>query len=395
MNIILTCRDRKKTFVFFTMSRTKKQVVVEQKNELNVDVESSEIKEILITSKSAKIQKYIGFIKAYGFHSDPEKFLPEFPSQEAKIYFSGSYTAFANMLRRVLIDELPVKYLSIDDEDIKKDEPYILPNDLCLRVSTIPIHQSIDLFQFKEYKISLQVTNTSNTIMQFFASDIKITDGKREIPINTLIPNSNIVLDNLFPGKSIRIANFKIKTGIKLTHGAGCASLLSSVTMVPGKLSPADKKNMLPTARSVDTQNTDFYIAFRTCGNIETHAVANLLEETVNARLDIIATEIALAMENKSNMIVMERTGKRMRFVIQGEYLSLPTVIAAKVFQLDPTIEFIGVSSANNTEINSYITIEHPNPAEIIRDAIKIVRQEVSHFVHQVKKITVIREEAA
>lgn len=377
------------------MSRTKKSAVEDHKNDLNVDMAASEIKEIMITAKSKRLQKYFALIKAYGRCNEPEKLLPEFPPQEAKIYFSGSYTGFANMIRRALIDELPVKYLSVDDEDIKKDEPYILPNDLCLRISTIPIHQNVDVFQFKEYEISLTVTNNTNTIMHFYARDIKIMDGKKEIPINTLIPNSNIVLDKLFPGKSIRIENFKIKTGIKLLHGAGCASLLSGVTMIPGKLSDAEKKSMLPAARSVDTNNTNFYIGFRTACNIETYAVMDLLSQTLVARLDIIAAEIALAMENKSNMITVEHNEQRRCFKMKGEYLTLPMVIAAKVFQLKPTIEFIGVASPNNTEIDSYITIEDPEPVKLMQDAINIVKQEVIYFTSQVKKIPVVHEEAS
>lgn len=357
-----------------------------------ININESHIIAYSLDKESKDLQRYITLIKKYNLHDDPESLLSEIPFQDVKVSFSNSYTAFANGIRRALTDEINVQYLDVDDKDIVTNEERILTNDLISRLKLIPIYQDSDI-DILSYNISLHVENKTNSLMNFYASDLVIKEkkGNATVPLNKIIPNAQIVLGTLFPARFITIRNIKFCEGNKLTKKADGCNLLSSVSMIPGKLSPEEKKKMIPDKRNLTTKNTDFVITFRTVGNVSADYAFKLVCTDLIKRLNSLGSEFKqmTKADYKSERITITKVDTRMSYLIENENITISNMIAEKIYELMPTIPFVSSSLVNYNEQKTRITIDHPQPYELIADAIKEIVNELNTFLAQIKKLPI------
>jgi DNA-directed RNA polymerase subunit L len=78
-----------------------------------------------------------------------------------------------------------------------------------------------------------------------------------------------------------------------------------------------------------------------------------------------------------------------MSYLIENENITISNMIAEKIYELMPTIPFVSSSLVNYNEQKTRITIDHPQPYELIADAIKEIVNELNTFLAQIKKLPI------
>jgi hypothetical protein len=357
---------------------------------------------------------------------DGMKMLPQSEWSEVQFVIKNSYSGFANAIRRILISELETYCLDLPaDGYIKTDEEFIQgrTDALIKNINLLPINQEI--IDLNKYKISLLKTNTTPEVIDVKASDIFITEKHSKIHLETLehlkkassavisydfklseevikkkeyksdldvkkiLPDSNIRIASLRPGKTLHITDLFYNKGIAMDD---CAkfSLLDNVSYKPINIKVFDYiKN--EGLRSIEYNPTDFEIKFRTCANITVKRVISLLVERFNFLLDGIEKNILeyIKSPNKNyfandvievNIIEDEKKEKIFIYKIKEQYFTSINAIAQKCYLLDESIPFCtGGVERYDTKVG-VLKLKHAEPNKLILDAVKDIRKEIDIF---------------
>lgn len=331
---------------------------------------------------------------------NPKSMLPYTPHHVVQFELKNTHSRFSNAIRRVLLEELPVKCLTFEDEDWETDDHFILSDMLMKNVNLIPINQehSIDLDKTSIY---LYKYNNTNDIMQVKASDIQISSKKKKgsaeddadddvkykyaaIKDTTsqgnanLIPHNNVTIINLRPGKFIKIKKFNIISGQGKTDAAKF-TLLDNIRYEILDMEPYDIFTRTGT-RSTEYDPKEFRITYTTTGNINPITVMQLLNDYLSDKLTKMKNKIiefantekketdkqyyytdGLEVEINNNMRIY-------KFV--NEYITLPNMIAQRCYLIDPNITLcIPTIDRYDNEIG-IIRINHPDPNKVMISAI-------------------------
>ena len=69
--------------------------------------------------------------------------LPDKLKQKIQFVLKNTNTRVANGLRRTIIEEMPIRVLNVDVENIETDEEYLIREQLCDNISLIPLDQEV------------------------------------------------------------------------------------------------------------------------------------------------------------------------------------------------------------------------------------------------------------
>jgi len=336
------------------------------------------IKDLKITDDPFVVSPFLANL--IGDLKDSDRIIPKNIPQILSVRFEDAYVGFANTIRRVLVEELPVTCLHFEHTDFETTDPYILEDTMLKSISLIPIMQDVDVKQ-----MSLRVENTTNKRM-FVTSGHISTGGSTIIPIHT-IPIA--ILD---PGKSLVIKKLTIKQGYGYAD-SGKFSLLEVKYDVDEPPSSDEKKNTVLKDLEVLTYNpTGFNLSFRTAGNISAKRVVEKLYEEMTGRLNAMKKNI-LEYSNTAGDITndtrleIKKNGDHYIYRFVGEYLTLCQMIAQKCYLMDPNIAYVTAGVERYDSMVGLVKINHPNRTEILVKAIDACIGEITMFRDEVKKI--------
>jgi hypothetical protein len=314
---------------------------------------------------------------------DPLSLLPSNTWHEISFLLT-TYTSFANCIRRTLIEELPVKCLSIEDENIRSDDVYVINYLLKKNINLIPINQD---FNHTNYSIKLLKKNNTTDIIDVKASDIKLVlkSGefkKDKVDISLLIPEQNIILARLRPGHKLEINNMKIINGFS-KNDASRFSLLDNVSYEITDMVPFDIHNKTGD-RSITKDPTKFKLSATTTGNIKPVHLIELLCSTLEERFNKCKKNItAYKNESKeskiyaSDQLTVSYKNDIYEYRFIGEYVTIIYPIAHRAFMNDPNVPFCTPSVERyDTEIG-IIKINHNNPNELLLGAIDSILEDI------------------
>lgn len=314
---------------------------------------------------------------------DPLSLLPNNSWHEISFSLT-TYASFANCIRRTLIEELPVKCLSIEDENIRSDDEYVINFLLKKNINLIPINQD---FNHNNYSIMLLKKNNTPNIIDVKASDIRIflkkSEFKKEkVDTSLLIPEQNIILLRLRPGKKLEINNMKIVTGFS-KDDASRFSLLDNVSYEIVDMMPFDIHNKTGD-RSIVKDPTKFKLSVTTTGNISPNHLVELmcstLEERFNKCKKYITTYKNESKESKiyaSDHLTVSYKSNIYEYRFIGEYVTIIYPIAHRAFIIDPNVPFCAPSVERyDTEIG-IIKINHLNSSELLIEAIDAILEDI------------------
>ena len=305
--------------------------------------------------------------------------LPKVPTHTVSFSLANSNSSFANAIRRVLVEELDTYCLSLEEKALETNDDFMLSDVLIKNINLIPITQEINVEEIDAMSISLHVTNDTNDIIDVKASDIKIKNHN----INTLIPNANIIIIRLRPGKYITINSFIIEFGKSKTNAAKF-SLLNNVSYKITDMEPFDQFKDTGT-RSIDYDCKSFDISFTTCGNIKPKTVINLLAKELTLQLTRCKAKIAdyAKQDNDyyfANGLEVTTINAVRIYKFIDEYITLNYVIAHKCYSLDKNITYCSRSVARYDSEVAIIKMIHPNCNKLLLSAIDEILSEVEQL---------------
>jgi hypothetical protein len=333
------------------------------------------VSDVKITEHNAmenkEIHKFADLMKTNSI-VNPLALLPQTPWHVVEFKLSNTYSGFANGLRRVLMEELPVKCLTFEESDIETDDEFILIDVLLRSINSLPISQTVD---GSDYEISLFVENFTTATMPIKGRDITIRlDKKNNSDITNLVPDPNITLINLRQGKTLNIKKITIDQGTA-KQDAAKFSLLDNITYEILDMEPYDAVAQTGT-RSVDYDPKMFNISFTTSGNIQPNQVVNLLCDVVHKKLDTAKENITKyeKYEEKapifkyyfSEELEVLKDNDIFTFKFFREYITLAYMLAQRCYLLDNTIPFCVPTINRYDDEIAIIRLKHPSPDKLL-----------------------------
>ena len=332
----------------------------------------------------ALLKKTIAIMEKNGI-VDAEKFLPTEQFHKIEFKLTNSYAKFANGIRRVLQEELPVICLTFDNHTVETDDEFILIDVLLKNINLLPITQEYDVEEHDKDQntIYLYKHNTTNRIIDVKAGDIQISKGgknkndKSNVKISELIPNNNIVIIRLRPGKFIKIKKMNFQRGQSKTNAAKF-SLLSNIKYQPLDIEPYDIKKKTGV-RSIEKDCKEFQFSLLTAGNIQPKTLFNNLNEYMTKSLsnikDKILTYSTESKENDNKYYYSEGIEVTIRnnlhiYIFQNEYITFPAMIAQRCLILDPSIEHVSSTVERYDSEVGIIKINHSDCNKLLLQSI-------------------------
>lgn len=324
--------------------------------------------------------------------NNPLDLLPQSDFYNVKFNLVNTNSAFANGIRRILIEELPVTCLEATHENIHTTDDFLLTDVIRKNINLIPINQEFILSALKNLYITIDIFNNTNKQIDVKARDLIITKNqidpaapktkhKSIIAIDKLIPDGNITIFTLSPGKQIVINDIVIESGLSKDDAAKF-SLLNNVSYKPIGYKPYNNFDKTGI-RSSDYDPDEFEIQFTTNGNITPKSVMTKLYNTVADRLSAIRSKVSTYKDNKSDSSFYAGDNIEVSFLdsietykFHTEYITLTYMIAQQCYQLDKNIKFCTPSIDRYDNEIGIIKINHPDSPSLI---IKAIDDCISH----------------
>lgn len=345
----------------------------------NVEIIENKIK------KTPNLDKFVDLILKYEAkkntinpietEKDVYNLLPKNTWEVVKFELVNCSSSFANGIRRVLVEELDVNALHLDTADIQSDDEFINGMDdvLAKNITLLPIYQNFD--NEEKYNISLSVVNLTNDIIDVKASSLVVLNkNSKENLLFKLLPETNITIANLRPGKYLKLSNINITTG-KGFQDAGSYTLLNNVKYTPLDITPYNQFTGKGT-RSITHNCKNFSIEFTTKGTIKGIQVMRNVVKYLTFMFNDIKEKVSLYNDDKSKTLYtgtdcqVEVFNEITTYKFNNHYITICTMIAMKCYQLDENVAFC-TSSVERYDTNTAILkIKHANANKLILDAI-------------------------
>lgn len=336
---------------------------------MDLKITDLEIKEMRLDEK--QLNQFIQIMAKHGVPA-PKELLPKSIPHRVTFTISNTNSSFANALRRTLISEIPVRCLEVDERKIVTDDPYALNDFIIKRINLIPINQA---HNSDNLDISLFAMNKTNKVIDVWASDITITQNKKPVDVTKLIPDPNVPLFALHPGKSIKITDLYIATGTAKQNAAKF-SLLSNVSYDILDVEPYDMFTG-QGKRSIETNPTSFKISYTTSANIDPKKVMQAVSDVLIAKCELFQERLsAYVTSGKTEYYEADglkvTTGDFHAYTFLDGYITMGTLLAHAGYALDPSVSYITSTIDRYDNEFAIIKIKHPTPNKLLADSIRL-----------------------
>ncbi len=382
---------------------------------MSLKIEKLKIDEIK-THKTPELDAIVKLMAKHGTNNGYD-LLPTSIKHKVSFQLNNTYSAFANAIRRTLVEDIPTKSLSIDEKSIITDDEFIagMSDVLIKNLGLLPITQFSDVINSPDkYDIHLYVFNNSTEIIDVKARDITVVrritkkskkggadeldledeitedvptkfhtkkDHSKQESTQALIPDDNILLMRLRPGKYLKMNNITIQTGTSAMD-AGKYSLLNNIMYEPLDIQPYDQFTGKGT-RSIDHDCRSFQLEFTTCGNISPEEVMKLVHTKLSNDLTDIKKKIQLYIDSGSGSyysgqdceVVLRDEVYNFKFI--GHYISELAMISMCCYKLDSNIPFCAATVERYDSIVGLLRIKHADFTKILLKSIETCQKDL------------------
>lgn len=391
---------------------------------MSLKIEKLKIEEVKI-HKTPELDAVVKLMEKHGTPNGYE-LLPKSAKHHVSMQLDNTYSAFANAIRRTLVEDIPTYSLLVDEKDIITDDEFIagMSDVLIKNIGLVPIMQSGAIIDNQvNYDIHLDVFNKSSEIIDVKVRDMVITakktrgggadsaldiniedeldesieevktykvkDSKKsnmqEIDINKLTPDNNILLMRLRPGKHLKIRNIQIQMGTSAVD-AGKYSLLNNISYEPLGVVPYDQFTGKGT-RSIDHDCSSFVIKFSTCGNITPKEVMQRVHHKLTSDLVDLKKKIQLYVDAGAGSYYSGQdcevtlTDDVYNFKLIGHYISELYMISMCCYKLDENIPFCAATVERYDSIVGLLRIKHADYTKILMKAIETCQKDLDKLL--------------
>lgn len=256
----------------------------------------------------------------------PERFRHLAPttltSSHASIILTGCNAAIANAIRRTISNELEVKYLHCEYEDITTDDPYIIPEMIQRRLRSIPLLQSVP----SGTKFELETANNTTSVIDVKSRELTVTGGRGKV---SAYFDSTYTLFTLLSGRKMTISNIVVKSARGYNDHYGMCVMGVHCTSICKDVVPFNAY----TGEGVHTQMADprvWEVSFRTNGTAAPRDILIAACTDLISRTKSVMDLIHSIVNNKDEYVLS----------IPGESDSIGNAIVMTMLELHPDIEY-------------------------------------------------------
>ncbi len=299
------------------------------------------IKNIKVGERKFKnIDKYAKLLKSYSVNI--HDWLPVGVAYDVDFELSASNAEISNLIWGGLMDECPTWRFQLVYESLESTDPAILFDDLQLRLNSTPINQTYfnkHPDAAKHFKATVKFNNATTAMKTLMTSDIDMGDEK----VGRIC--ENIPLIELSPGTNIAF-NIIIEQGRGFDNATFCP--------IGGRRLTMDDNG------ETDKEPTNFKIGYTTQRNFDTP-------------LEVMHVLLGALIERLTHTEAIYTVTGDQTLVSLTESSHIARVIARQIYEDAPLIPYVAASYDHPSRIKSFIKIQHPEAAELFRNARKKV----------------------
>ncbi len=147
---------------------------------MSVKVEDLKINDFKI-EKTPELDQIVELMSKYGIENGYD-FLPKSVKKQVSFTLTNTNSAFANAIRRTLVEDIPTTCMVVDEKGIITDDVFIsgMSDVLIKNIALVPIYQTGPLIDTPDlFELYLYVFNHTNDIIDVTARDIKVASRKK------------------------------------------------------------------------------------------------------------------------------------------------------------------------------------------------------------------------
>jgi DNA-directed RNA polymerase subunit L len=322
--------------------------------------------------------------------------LPKKTRYTLRFDLENANSQLANALRRCLEDELPTLCLTFNIlhdtdgnpanfiNDLRTNDKYIFGkcDNLKKRLEAIPIKQNINP---NEWKISLDMQNKTNDLIDITSGDFKVLHKGKEVPVEHLM-YPNYILMRLYPQCYIKLNNIRIIEGLGMDNA-------NSFKYINGVYYEIHSKPMTKVGEkfqnksSLESDYDKFTIGYSTYRNdVDVFSPIKNACQILLDRLGIILSEWDKIKEKDfSDKINVSKNGENWVITIEGETYTLANLLYYYVYKELPSIEFASGGIRHLDKLGAIVIIKNNNYLELFENATKKIIKDLTTIKNSFK----------
>ncbi len=281
-------------------------------------------------------------------YAELAKIVPPIVNKIVEIQLSDTNYPLANAIRRTLMSEMPIRYLTVSLTDIISNDPFIVKNHMAKQLEMLPLNQDIDL----DSEFAIRVENTTDDLMDVLSNDIKINGVTVSDDIMPMIP-----ICNINSGKSFSMNNIRVATGYgfdnaRIVFGRiGYEVLDHDMTQSSGNSSPTKFKLVLEFPEI--TNPVDMFKKALKC---------------IEQRLDAIDYTRAISEFDVYKLLILNETH------------SIGNLLNWYINEINPSIDHVSYRITHPSKRECMIDIRDPAAEELCKKAIVAIKKDLAEL---------------
>ena len=379
-------------------------------------VSNIEVREITY-NVSGIYKKYENEIKAL---------LPKKKRQIISFVIKNTNAKIANGIRRTLIEEMLIKILDVEIEDIDTDEEYLIRDEFRDRINLIPIDQSINVDS--TFTIDMVNTDTNAPWSRVYSEDIHGAPCDGNFSIAELRPGKHLKVTDIYvsEGYGYENAKFSPVSGIRyrpvdyvdvnivnangffnraMVHVSDVLPAAKAkksgtneinihnlrILIIPDAsyrdmISESYKKKIanydvvitkkMETHSSMHTMPEMYFLEVETLGTVPAKQLIKQACQSIYDRLKVVRDDLKPYEKDHETepgtVVHVEFTADLVKVNIKNETHTIGEIIAMNVFLLDPSVPLVNKKLIHPLERTVTININHAEPIKILIDACEL-----------------------
>lgn len=279
--------------------------------------------------------------------------IPETVNQILSFELIGSNCAFANALRRTVMNEIPVRHLTVSMDDIFSNDPWIDNKIIRNRIEMIPIAQDIPIGT----TYTIRYENISDTYTNVYSSEIKHRGSNakgmiQSIPLCSINSNYSLSVSNITVAESYGYTNSRVSIG---------------------RVSYEILNHDMKMHSAANSDPSHFALAIEVPGNIEPFDLVRKAITSICNRLDLIDYSHA----NVEYDIY--------KLPIPNETHTIGNLLSTYIFKLCPTIEYVAMREEHPSKRDCIIDIKHTQAEQLCKQAVNDIKKEYQSILASFK----------
>lgn len=289
--------------------------------------------------------------------SIPQWMIPSLYDDELKFTIINSNSAFANAIRIASMDEIPIKVLGFNYDNLITGDKFIIREVVQEAINLLPIKQDIDL----DTEFILDVANGTGLPLHVHSGDIKPLKGKGDYF------DKNQKLFTLSEGSGIKITGIKPKTGYGKDH--------TMYNIVGG----IRYKTLNQSMDVMTTEYKDFEFVYNLNSTIPPHKFITMIIESLDSYMDLILEDLPQG----GKMLSILRSDNGAEYKLHDGFYMVGNILKQYMLKVDKNIPSVTLNITNYETRDIGVNVVHKetdNKDKLLRQAIALYKKDLYKF---------------